>query len=193
VLSVIENGEIQGAFCMSKIISHNTIYAGRVLDLAVETHQMPNGRQSDFEIIRHPGGAAILPILPDGRVLLIRQFRPAIGEMIYEIPAGRLEPGESAQDCATRELQEEVGYAAGQVVPLGGLWSTVGFCDEYIHLFLAQELCEVEQQLEPDEFIEPCPLSLDEALALVRNSEILDSKTQLALLKYNELLTEELL
>jgi ADP-ribose pyrophosphatase len=172
---------------MSQAFSREVVFAGRVIDVGVEKHQMPDGRQSSFEIIRHPGGAAVLPVLPDGRVLLIRQFRPAIGEMIYEIPAGRLEPGESAQECAGRELMEEVGYSAAQIVPLGGFWSTVGFCDEYIHLFLGRDLTFTEQNLEPDEIIELCPMTFAEALEKVKDGEILDSKTQLALLLYQTL------
>lgn len=175
---------------MSKAIESQTVFAGRVLDVAVEKHQMPDGRQASFEIIRHPGGSAVLPVLPDGRVLLIRQFRPAIGGMVYEIPAGRLEPGESAYDCAGRELIEEAGYSAAQILPLGGFWSTVGFCDEYIHLFLARDLTIVGQTLEPDEVIELCPMALAEALGKVENGEILDSKTQLALLRFQMSCTE---
>lgn len=175
---------------MSKILSRETVFAGRVLDVAVETHEMPDGRSASFEIIRHPGGAAALPVLPDGRVLLIRQFRPAIGRMIYEIPAGRLEPGESASCCAGRELMEEAGYSAAQMLSLGGLWSTVGFCDEYIHLFLARDLAPVKQDLEPDEIIELCPMTLAEALEQVVHGEILDSKTQLALLRFQMIYME---
>ena len=85
---------------MSTIISRDKVYQGRVLDVALEKHAMPDGRQADFEIIRHPGGAAVLPVLPDGKILLIQQFRPSIGAMVYEIPAGRLEPNESPQECA---------------------------------------------------------------------------------------------
>lgn len=175
---------------MSTFVSRETVYAGRILDVAVEKHELPNGRQAHFEIIRHPGGAAVLPVLPDGQVLLIRQFRPAIGTMIYEIPAGRLEPQESAEECAGRELIEEVGYAATQILPLGGFWSTAGFCDEYIHLFLGQGLIPREQALEPDEVIELCPMPIDQAMILVKQGEILDSKTQLALLSYQLLLME---
>ena len=169
---------------MSTIISSDKVYRGRILDVALEKHAMPDGRQSNFEIIRHPGGAAVLPVLPDGQVLLIKQFRPAIGVMVYEIPAGRLEPNESPQECAGRELIEEVGYSASQITPLGGFWSTVGFCDEFIHLFLGQGLTVAEQALEPDEVIELCPMSLDEALHKVKCGKILDGKTQLALLRY---------
>lgn len=176
---------------MSQIIARQSVFAGRVLDVAVEKHRMPDGRQANFEIIRHPGGAAVLPVLADGRVLLIRQFRPAIGKMIYEIPAGRLEPGESARECAGRELIEEVGYAAAQLHPLGGFWSTPGFCDEYIHLFLGRDLAPRQQALEPDELIDLCPMTLGEAVTEIKNGTILDSKTQLALLRYQLLCLEE--
>ncbi len=172
---------------MSKALSRQSVFAGQVLDVGLEQHLLPNGRQSSFEIIRHPGGAAALPILPDGRLLLIRQFRPAIGEMIYEIPAGRLEPDESAQECAERELIEEAGYAAGELKPLGGFWSTAGFCDEYIHLFLACDLREVSQALEPDEVIELCPMTLAEAFAKVYSGQLPDGKTQLALFHYQQM------
>jgi ADP-ribose pyrophosphatase len=175
---------------MSTIISSQKVYEGRILDVALEEHAMPGGRQSNFEIIRHPGGAAVLPVLPDGQILLIKQFRPAIGAMVYEIPAGRLEEDESPLECAGRELIEEVGYRAAQILPLGGFWSTVGFCDEFIHLFLGRELIASEQSLEDDEVIELCPMPLDEALQKVRNGEILDSKTQLALLRYQITCTE---
>jgi ADP-ribose pyrophosphatase len=175
---------------MTKLISRETVFAGRVLDVGVEQHQMPNGKRSSFEIIRHPGGAAILPVLSDGRLLLIRQFRPAIGKMVYEIPAGRLDPCESARECAGRELAEETGYSAAKILPLGCLWSAVGFCDELIHLFVGYELSAVGQNLEPDEVVELYPLTFVEALHKIRSNEILDSKTQLALLRY-QMLGEE--
>jgi len=175
---------------MSTILSSEKVYRGRILDVALEKHVMPDGRQSNFEIIRHPGGAAVLPVLPDGQVLLIKQFRPAIGTMVYEIPAGRLEPNETPQECAGRELIEETGYCAAQITSLGGCWSTVGFCDEFIHLFFGQGLTVAEQALEPDEVIELCPMPLVEALHKVKDSEILDSKTQLALLRYQLSCTE---
>jgi ADP-ribose pyrophosphatase len=110
--------------------------------------------------------------------------------MVYEIPAGRLEPDETARECAGRELMEEVGCSAAEILPLGGFWSTVGFCDEYIHLFLGRDLVAVEQNLEPDEIIDLCPMLFVEALAKVKNGEILDSKTQLALLNYQSLYLE---
>ncbi len=176
---------------MKKIVSCRNVYAGKILDVGIETHEMPDGRQSTFEIIRHPGGAAVLPELSDGRLLLIKQFRPSIGEMVYEIPAGRLEPGESPQECAARELVEETGYRAAKVLPLGSFWSTVGFCDEKIFLYLGKELIAAEQQLEPDELIDLCPMTPDNALEKIESGEILDSKTQLALFNYYRLKMEE--
>ena len=172
---------------MSTLKSRHRVFAGRVLDVGAEVHEMPDGRSSEFEIIRHPGGAAILPVLDDGRILLIRQFRPAVGGMVFEIPAGRLEPGEAPQSCAVRELSEEAGYVPGEVLSLGSFWSTVGFCDERVYLFLGRELAAVEQRLEPDEVIDLCPMSIGDAMHKIGSGEILDSKTQLALFHYQRL------
>jgi ADP-ribose pyrophosphatase len=145
-------------------------FSGRVVTLAVEEHTLPDGRIVPFEIVRHPGGAAVLPLLDDGRVVLIRQFRPALGAMVLEIPAGRL----------------EIGYRAGRLEKLGEMLSSVGFCDERIYLFLGRDLEAVPAAPEPDEFIEVLTLSLEEALAALHAGEIADGKTQLALLLARE-------
>jgi ADP-ribose diphosphatase len=165
-----------------KMSKQTTLYAGRTLTLVVEEQTLPDGYRGRFEIVRHPGGAAVLPILADGRLLLIRQYRPALGGMVVEIPAGRLEPGEDPARCAARELAEEVGYRAGRLVKLGELLSTVGFCDERIHLFAASELAAVPTAREAGEFIELLPLLPAEAMSMLRGGEIPDAKTQLALL-----------
>ncbi|BCA78704.1 NUDIX hydrolase [Desulfuromonas sp. AOP6] len=162
------------------------IFNGRVISLAIEEHELPDGRRADFEMVHHAGGAAVLPILDDGRVLLIRQFRPAAGGMIWEIPAGRLEGGEAPETCIHRELQEEVGYRAGLVERLGEMLTAVGFCDEVVHLFVARDLTEVPAAPEPDEYIEAVPMSFAEALDLLRTGQIPDAKTQLALLLYRQ-------
>ena len=160
------------------------IFNGRVISLAIEEHELPDGRRADFEIVHHAGGAAVLPVLDDGRVLLIRQYRPAGGGMIWEIPAGRLEGGEAPETCIHRELQEEVGYRAGRIERLGEMLTAVGFCDEVVHLFVARDLTPVPAAPEPDEYIEAVPMPLAEALRLLRAGEISDGKTQLALLLY---------
>ena len=166
------------------------IYHGRIFDVQLEAHHLPNGRQATFEIVRHPGGAAVLPILNDGRVLLIKQYRPAVSAMVYEIPAGRLEKGETPQDCALRELEEETGYSATRISPLGGFFAAVGYCDEYIDLFLANGLHEVEQNLEPDEVLELTPMSVDQAMNKLSAGKITDCKTQVALLRYQKQLSD---
>jgi len=163
-------------------MKRKSIFNGRIVSLAVEEHLLPDGRRADFEIVRHPGGAAVLPLLEDGQVLLLRQFRPAAGGDVIEIPAGRLEPGESAEACARRELAEEAGFRAGRLDLLGTTLSSVGFCDERIDLFLARGLQPVAAAPEADEFIEPFLLPLDAALAALAAGEIVDAKTQLALL-----------
>jgi len=168
----------------SSKLSEEILYNGRILDLARETHQMPDGREARFEVVQHPGGAAALPILPDGRLILIHQFRPAIEDYILEIPAGRLEPGEDGATCVAREVQEEIGYRPERLEKLGEIYSSVGFCNEMIHLYLARDLHPVEQALEEHEFIELKIMTLDEALNLVKNGQLLDAKTKVALLQY---------
>lgn len=159
-------------------------HRGRILDLNSETWRMPDGRDGDFEIVRHPGGAAVLPILPDGRLLLLRQFRPAAGGSLVEIPAGRLERGELPRQCAARELSEETGWRATSLTPLGTVYSTPGFCDEQIHLFVAGQLEPGTPQRDADEFIELFSVTLAEALVMIEQGEVPDSKTQLAILRY---------
>ena len=160
------------------------IYRGRILDVARETHRMPDQRKAQFEIIQHPGGAAALPILADGRLILIRQFRPAAEGFVWEIPAGRLEPGEDGAGCIERELIEEIGYRTAAVESLGFIYSSIGFCNEKIYLYLASKLEKTATALEPDEFIEPQITSLKEALEMIESGQIVDAKTQIALLRY---------
>ena len=162
-----------------------TIFEGRIISLHEETHRLPDGREADFEIVRHPGGAAVLPFLPDGRVILIRQFRPAIAQMVWEIPAGRLEPGEGPEACGHREIIEEVGYRAGRLEKLGEMWTAVGFCDELLYLYAATELESVPRALEEDEYIDIVPMPFEEALGMALQGEIRDGKTQLALLLWH--------
>jgi len=158
------------------------LYRGRVVTLNLETHQLPDGRQGQFEVIRHSGAAAALPILPDGRWVLVRQYRPAADGMVWEIQAGRLEPGEAPADCIVRELAEEIGYHPGRVEPLGLMHPALGYSDERLHLFVARELEPVPQALEEHEFLEVVPLPPTEALHLLAAGEVTDSKTQVALL-----------
>ena len=153
----------------------------KTIDVTTEIVDLPNGRRVEFDFVRHPGAAAVVPFLDDGRVLLIRQFRFATGGEIMEVPAGKLDPGEAPEVCAARELEEETGYRAGRLERLGSIWTTPGFCNEIIHLYAAFDLAPAEQRLEPDEIIELVPTPLEEALGAL-SGPVVDGKTATALL-----------
>ena len=154
-----------------------SIYKGRVIDLNLEEAHLPNGKTVQLEMVRHPGASAVVPMRDDGRVVMIRQYRHAAGGMIYEIPAGRLDPGEDPLDCAKRELAEEAGQLAAQWDRLGAVFTTPGFTDEKIYLFLARKLTAVAQALEHDEVIEVVEVPLQEVITMIRQGEVIDGKT----------------
>ncbi|HXY68208.1 MAG TPA: NUDIX hydrolase [Gemmatimonadales bacterium] len=163
------------------------IYSGRVLNLDVDTVRFPNGESGELEMIRHPGAAAVIPLLSGGddpQLLLIHQYRYAAGGPIWEIPAGRLEPGESPEQCARRELLEEAGATAGRWQRLTTIYTTPGFTDEQIHLFVAHDLVvrPEDQRHEADEFLELKPVLTSRALSMIRDGELVDGKTVVAVL-----------
>ena len=168
-------------------LASRRIYTGRVVHLDVDTVRYPDGSIGEMEMLRHPGAAALVPFASDPRgadptVLLIRQYRYATGGPLFEIPAGRVDPGEEPDHCARRELQEEVGVTAGRLERLTTIWTTPGFTDERIHLFWAADLVAGAHAREPDEFIEVVPKPLSEVLGMVRNGAICDGKTVVAIL-----------
>lgn len=167
-------------------VSSERVYTGRVISLDVDQVRFPDGSVSPLEMIRHPGASAVVPLLDDNaddpEVLLIRQYRYATNGYLYEIPAGRLDAGESPMECAQRELSEETGYRAERVEHLFTMYTTPGFTDEKIHLFLAMGLSAGESHREADEFLELVPTKLSSALSMIREGEIQDAKTALALL-----------
>lgn len=165
-----------------KVLDSKVLYEGRVVTLALQTVELPNGRTSSREIIRHRGAVAILPLHEDGRITLIRQYRLAAGNTLWEIPAGTLEPGEDPRDCAIRELQEEAGLRPGKLVRLGGVFPAPGYSSEYIHLFVATDLTPSVLQGDDDESIETVVVPLDEALAMVERGEIENAMAVIALL-----------
>ncbi|HEY9199209.1 MAG TPA: NUDIX hydrolase, partial [Gammaproteobacteria bacterium] len=131
-----------------------SIYQGSVVDLGVESVQLPDGRAVDLEIVRHPGGAAVVALDEDRGICLLRQYRHAAGGWLWELPAGKLDPGEDALTTAQRELEEEAGLRAQSWQPLAQVLSTPGFCDEIIHLFLARGLQQVQARPQEHECIE---------------------------------------
>jgi ADP-ribose pyrophosphatase len=157
------------------------IYTGRVITLNLETVSLPNGATVELEIVRHPGAAAIVPLKENGVVVLIRQHRHATGGFIYEIPAGKLHPGEDPRECAMRELEEEIGYRAGRLDLLTSIYTAPGFADEVIHIYLASGLTPGRQHLDHDEVLEVVETPLEKALEMIREGTIRDSKTIIGL------------
>ncbi len=168
-------------------LSTRRIYSGRVLNLDIDTVRFPNGSTGELEMIRHPGAAAVLPFLSDPagedpQVMLLKQYRYAAEEFLYEIPAGRLDPGEEPLACATRELKEETGCRAERIEHLYTFYTTPGFIDERIHAFMAVGLKRGDSQTETDEFITVETMTLSHALGLIQKGEIKDAKTALTIL-----------
>jgi ADP-ribose pyrophosphatase len=153
------------------------VFTGKVLTLNIDTVTLPNGFTVDLEIVRHPGAAAVVPLKDNGTVVLIKQFRHAAGGFIYEIPAGKLHPGEDPMHCAARELEEEIGYVAGRLELLTSILTAPGFTDEVIHIYKATGMTAGRQQLDRDEVLEVLEISLEEAIKMIKAGTIRDAKT----------------
>ncbi|BFU95048.1 MAG: ADP-ribose pyrophosphatase [Nitrospira sp.] len=154
-----------------------SIYKGRVITVNIDTVRLPNDTTVDLEIVRHPGASAMVPIKEDGTIILVRQFRHAAGGFIYEIPAGKLYPGEDPKLCAARELEEEIGYRAEHLTLLSSILTAPGFTDEVIHIYKATGLIKTQQQLDKDEVLEVVELPLPEVMTMIQDGRIRDAKT----------------
>jgi ADP-ribose pyrophosphatase len=154
---------------------------GRVFDIYAENITLPNGINMDMEIIRHPGAAAIVPIMDDDTVLLLKQYRHAAGGFIWEIPAGTLDPGEDARQCANRELTEETGYTAQYFEKLTEIIPLPAYSDERIHLFLATGLTQAAQKLDEDELLFVHRVGMHRTMEMIAKGEIQDAKTIIGL------------
>lgn len=161
-----------------------------VVDLGVETAELPNGVTIDLAVVRHPGASAIVALDDAHRVALIRQWRHAVGGWMWEIPAGCRNAGESGLECARRELSEEAGLAARRWDPLGAIVTIPSFCDERIELYLARDLQDAPGRLDHDEVISPSRVGLEEALAMIARGEIIDAKSIVALTRARDLLAD---
>lgn len=165
-------------------VSSSRVYSGRVIAVDVDEVRFPDGSVGKLEMVRHSGASAIVPLLNDSddpTVLLIRQYRYAADGYIYEVPAGRLETDESPETCAARELEEETGYVAGKLQRLTTIYTTPGFTDERIHLFVGRSLSRGKEKRERDEFMELCEFPLSKTIDMIRGGEIADGKTAIAL------------
>lgn len=161
---------------------HRRVYEGRIVTLDVDQVSEPGGVEGTREVVRQSGSVAALPVHADGSIVLVRQYRYAVDNQVWELPAGRRDPDETPEAGARRELEEEVGLRAGTLEPLLVFWTTPGFCDEVMHLFRATELETVPPRPEADERIEQATFTLDQAMAMLRRGEIREAKTIIALL-----------
>ncbi|WP_346663677.1 NUDIX hydrolase [uncultured Merdimonas sp.] len=160
-------------------------YQGSILNVYRDYMEFANGNTAVFDFIHHDGAAAVVPVLPDGRILMVRQYRNALERDTLEIPAGKLDaPGEEGIRCAARELEEETGYRSDQLEWLLTLRTTVAFCDEKIEIFTARDLKKTGQHLDEDEYVEVKAYTLEELKEKIFRGEIEDSKTIAAILAY---------
>ena len=163
-------------------MNRRTVFKGRRIEVVVDRVTLTDGREVEREVVLHPGAVVVAAVPCRSRVLLVRQFRHAVGEELLELPAGTLEPGESPDACATRELVEETGFRARSLRRLIAFWSSPGILRERMHLFFAADLVKAEQHLDEDEDLRVEDLALADALDMVRDGRIADAKTVAGLL-----------
>lgn len=166
-----------------KKLSGKMVYEGKILKVRVDEVSLVNGRTAVREVMMHPGGVAVVPLLPDGGVICVRQFRYPMGQDVLEVPAGKLDRGEEPLAGAKRELEEETGYTAKEYVYLGEFYPSPGFCDEVLHIYLATGLEKGQAHPDEDEFLDVEKISLEELAGMIGRNELPDGKTVAAVLK----------
>ena len=171
-------------------ISSEEVYHGVMIRLERDTVCLPNGSTAIREVMRHPGAAAVVPLTREGNVVLVRQFRYPFSRVMLEIPAGKLDPNEAPADCARRELKEETGFLAEELISLGVFFPSIAMLDEQIHLFLARELTPSCANLDEDEFLHVEQRPLKDLVQQILRGEVPDGKTQTAILKAYYLLND---
>jgi ADP-ribose pyrophosphatase len=165
----------------AKINDKREIYRGRSFTFEVQDVTLPNGSRAEFAMVRHPGSTGIVPIMDDGMVLMTFQYRHAVGEYLLEIPAGTMEPGESPYECAKREVEEETGFAAGELIKIAAIDIIPAYSDEKIHVYLARDLKPSRQNLDADEIIQVERYPLEKLIAFIAEGKITDALTILSL------------
>lgn len=167
---------------IEKPVSSERIYDGAMINVRRDTVTLPNGRKASREVVEHPGAVAIVPVTADGRVVMVRQFRHPVGQVLLEIPAGKLDPGEQPDDCARRELEEETGFAAKNLKRLAAIYTGPGFSNEIIHLYLASGLTAAARHPDEDEFLAVESYDRDQLKKMLAAGALRDAKTLVGLL-----------
>lgn len=167
-----------------KKVTQKLIHQGKVVGFYEDIVTLPNGNTVTWDLVKHKGAAAIVPVTKEGKFLLVKQYRNALDQMTLEIPAGGIEEGETPYECAVREVEEETGYAAGKVEPLIDIITAIGFCDEKVSIFVAEELEMSKQNLDEDEFIDIKAYTIEEVKSMILSGEIFDAKTISGILAY---------
>ena len=174
-----------------KTSSSEIVFQGRLLDVRRDIVILPNGANGIREWIKHPGAVCCIPILPNGKIALIKQYRYSVRKMMIELPAGKLDKNEAPEDCAIRELEEEIGYKANKITFLTNIHPAIGFADEKMWIYFAEDLEKTNQKLDSDELIEIIPTKLEDALEMVWNGEITDVKTIIGLIWADKVLKKQ--
>ncbi len=166
-----------------KTLSEKPIFEGRIINVHLDEIELPNGKKSTREVVEHNGGVCVAALTDEGKLKFVRQYRYPYHRNLLELPAGKLEKGEDPLEAGLRELEEECGVKAQKVIPMGQVFPTVAYCSEIIHLFLATSLTKTKQNLDDGEFLDVLEIELDEAVRMVMDGEIADSKTVALVLK----------
>ena len=176
-----------------KQIKSETVFKGVIVDVRSDVAELSTGKHVFREVVVHPGGVGIVPLTDDGKIILVRQYRYPMSEELLEIPAGKLDKGEDPLECAGRELSEETGCTATELVSLGEIYPSPGFCREVLHLYLALGLKQGEMHLDEDEFLSVEAVCIERLLEKVMKNEISDAKTIIGILKTKEFLRKRAL
>lgn len=175
-----------------KTVSKKQIYSGKIINVDLLTVTLPNGKKASREIVTHPGASVVIPISDNGELYMVRQYRKPVEKELLELPAGKLDPNESPEDCAARELKEETGLEAGNIKHVISIHSTPGFSNEVLHMFAAMDLKEGKACADEDEFITSEKFKIDKLINMVLNHKITDAKTIIGILLADKIVKGEI-
>ncbi len=167
-----------------KLLKRTELRKSNILDYCVDTYELPNGKTQEYDIMLHNGAAAVVAVTDEGKIIMVRQYRPAFDRVTTEIPAGKRDGDEAFEAAAARELEEETGYRAGRMRHLITVDTAIAYCNEKIEIYIADQLSKSHQNLDEDEFVEIKEFTLEELKKMILNAEIEDSKTIAAIMSY---------